>query len=253
MEFVIAKKDFDSAVKQILVGREATSMEPVDLTVDQSSLRLEAMGTDVEVPVETKTTGAARVSISNITGLRKISTTYKPGPVTIRIADGHIRFQRTSIPIKLPEATTTRRMIDIPSDARAMDLISLQDIFSAEEIEESGLRPKVLEAKEAKAKTLEAAASSLHKYGFTLGELSSMAENKLKAHTTVTRRVLFPGEDPPLSSGDQDIESEGDNNEKPIVGGKQMSDSEMQAELGRLRAENAQLKNKDKEIGRAHV
>jgi hypothetical protein len=32
-----------------------------------------------------------------------------------------------------------------------MDLIALQEIFSAEEIEESGLLPKVLEAKEAKA------------------------------------------------------------------------------------------------------
>jgi hypothetical protein len=31
-----------------------------------------------------------------------------------------------------------------------------------------------------------------------------------------------------------------------ITEGKQMSDSEMQAELERLRAENAQLKNKDK-------
>ena len=38
MEFVIAKKDFNSAVRQILVGRDATSMDPVDVTVDQSDL-----------------------------------------------------------------------------------------------------------------------------------------------------------------------------------------------------------------------
>ena len=73
MEFVIAKKDFNSAVRQILVGREPTSMEPVDVTVDQSSLRLEAMGTDVEVPVETTTPGVARISISNVAVLKKIS------------------------------------------------------------------------------------------------------------------------------------------------------------------------------------
>jgi hypothetical protein len=246
MEFVIAKKDFDSAVKQILVGREATSMEPVDLTVDESSLKLEAMGTDVEVPVETKTPGVARVSISNIAGLKKISRTYKTGPINVRVADGYIRFQRTSIRINLPETKNTRRMIDIPSDARAMDLIALQEIFSAEEIEESGLLPKVLETQDMKARTLEAAATSLQKYGFTWSELSSMAETKLKAHATIMRRVLFPDEDPPASSEDQDVETEGDNDEETTVGGKQMSESQMRAELDRLRAENAQLKSKDK-------
>jgi len=76
MEFVIAKKDFNSAVRQILVGREPTSMEPVDVTVDQSSLRLEAMGTDVEVPVETTTPGVARISISNVAVLKKIVSVW---------------------------------------------------------------------------------------------------------------------------------------------------------------------------------
>ena len=246
MEFVIAKKDFDSAVKQILAGREATSMEPVDLTVGRSSLRLGAMGTDVEVPVETKTTGVARLSIRNIAGLKRISRTYKTALINIRVADGHIRFERTSIRIDSPDAKNTRRVIDIPSDARAMDLIALQEIFSAEEIEESGLLPKVLEAKETKEKTLEAAASSLHKYEFTWSELSSMAENKLKAHAVIMRRVLFPDQDPQVASDDQDVEPEADNDEEQTVGGKQRSESEMRAELERLRAENAQLKNKDR-------
>ena len=246
MEFVIAKKDFDSAVKQILVGREATSLEPVDLTLDQSSLKLEAMGTDVQVPVETKTTGVARVSISNIAVLKKISRTYKTESINIRIADGYIRFERTSIRIKSPETKNTRRVIDIPSDARAMDLIALQEIFSAEEIEEAGLLPKVLEAQEAKAKTLEAAATSLQMYEFTWSELSSMAENKLKAHAAIMWRVLFPDEDPPVASADLDIEPEVGNDEEQTVGGKQMSESDMKAELERLRAENALLKTKEK-------
>ena len=167
MEFVIAKKDFDSAVKQILVGREATSLEPVDLTVDQSSLKIEAMGTDVQVLVETKTTGVARVSISNIAVLKKISRTYKTESINIRIADGYIRFQRTSIRIKSLESKNPRR-------------------------------------------------------------------------------DLFPDEEPPVSPDNQDEDSEVSNDEDPTLGGKQMSESEMRAELERLRAENAQLKNKDK-------
>ena len=127
MEFAITKKDFNSAVKQILIGRKSTSMEPVDLTVDESSLKLEAMGTDVQVSVETKTTGVARVSISNIAVLKKISRTYKTESINIRIADGYIRFERTSIRIKSPETKNRRRVIDVPSDAGAMDLIALQE------------------------------------------------------------------------------------------------------------------------------
>ena len=167
MEFVIAKKDFNSAVRQILVGREPTSMEPVDVTVDQSSLRLEAMGTDVEVPVETTTPGVARISISNVAVLKKISRTYKTESIKIRIADGYIRFQRTSIRIKSPETKNTHR--DLFSDAA-----------------------------------------------------------------------------PPVSPDDQQKDSEVSNDDEQTLGEKQMSESEMRAELDRLRAENAQLKNKDK-------
>ena len=167
MEFVIAKKDFNSAVRQILVGREATSLEPVELTVDQSFLKIEAMGTDVQVPVETKTTGVARVSISNIAVLKKISRTYKTESIDIRIADGYIHFERTSIRIKSQEKKNTRR--DLFSDAES-----------------------------------------------------------------------------PVSPDDQQKDSEVSNHDEQTLGGKQMSESEMQAELERLRAENAQLKNKDK-------
>ena len=166
MEFVIAKKDFESALKQILVGRETTSKEPVDVTVDGSSLRLRAKDTGVEVPVETKAPGVARVSVSNIAGLKKISRTYKAGPVNVRIADGYIRVERTSLRIDFPEA------------------------------------------------------------------------KKVKA--------LFPDEDSAVFPADQVVEPKIDYDKEHAGGGKQMSKSEMQAELERLRAENTRLKNKDK-------
>ena len=125
------------------------------------------MGTDVQVPVETKTTGVARISISNVAVLKKISRTYKTASIHIRIADGYIHFERTSIRIKSPE-------------------------------------------------------------------------------TKNTRRDLFSDAEPPVSPDDQQKDSEVSNDDEQTLGGKQMSESEMQAELERLRAENAQLKNKEK-------
>jgi len=165
MDFVIDKKDFDSAVKQILVGQQATSKEPVDVTADESSLKLETRTTEVEVPVETKTPGVARISVSNIAGLKKISKTYKAGAINVRIADGYIHFERTSLRIVSPEAKK--------------------------------------------------------------------------------RKPLFPDENSAIFPDGQVVEPE-ISNAKDDGGDKQMSESEMRAELERLRAENAQLKNRDK-------
>jgi hypothetical protein len=60
-----------------------------------------------------------------------------------------------------------RRVIDIPNDAGAMDLLSLQLIFSVDEIEDCGLYTKVLEAWETIARKLGSAASGRSEYGFT--------------------------------------------------------------------------------------
>jgi hypothetical protein len=43
------------------------------------------------------------------------------------------------------------------------------------------------------------------RYEFNWSELSSMAENNLRAHAAIMRRVLFPDEDPPVASDDQDV------------------------------------------------
>jgi hypothetical protein len=84
--------------------------------------------------------------------LKKLSATYKAGPIRIRIGDGRIRFQNTAISATISEKRITRRVIDIPNDASPMDLLSLQAIFSVDEIEDCGLHTKVLEARQTLAK-----------------------------------------------------------------------------------------------------
>jgi hypothetical protein len=203
MDFVINKKDFDSAARQILLGRNPTSTELVELTAGPSTLILAAMGTITEIPIKCETTGSVSITISNLAWLKKISATYKAGPVRLQISGGRIRFQNSSISISVSEKNIAsvsekniaRPVIDIPSDASPMDLLSLQLIFSTDEIESSGLHAKVREAQETMAQRLDWAASSLGEYGFTRSELAAMAEVKLNAHAETTRNVLFPDED----------------------------------------------------------
>jgi len=73
--------------------------------------------------------------------------------------------------------------------------------------------------------------SWLSDYGFTRAELIAMLDTKLRAHSATMRRVLFPDET---------------GTEEPDTGEEPMNEAEMKAELERLRAENAQLKTKDK-------
>jgi hypothetical protein len=73
-----------------------------------------------------------------------------------------------------------------------------------------------------------------------------MAEAKLKTHAEVMRQVLFPNEGPPESSDSQHLGPDKPNAKQPAIREEQMNESEMIAELERLRAENAQLKTKEK-------
>jgi hypothetical protein len=178
-----------------LYGRKADSTGLVDLTAAPSTLILAAMGTSIDVPIVSEITGSVSITVSDLARLKKISATYKAGPIRIRISGGRIRFQNTSISAIVSDKRIARRVIDIPNDASAMDLLSLRLLFSVDEIEDCGLHSKVLEAQETFARRLDSAASDLREYGFTRSELAATAEAKLKAHAAITKKVLFPGED----------------------------------------------------------
>jgi hypothetical protein len=64
-----------------------------------------------------------------------------------------------------------------------------------------------------------------------------MAEAKLKTHAEVMRQVLFPNEGPPESSDSQHLGPDKPNAKQPAIREEQMNESEMIAELERLRAE----------------
>jgi hypothetical protein len=231
MEFVIEKRAFDNAMGQVMLGRRATPYDLIDLTAEVRMLTIAALGTSVQVPVVSEITGSVSVTIGDITKVKKISATYKPGPIRIRIGEGRIRIQNTAFAVHVSAKKVSRRIIDIPNDAVAMDLLSLPSIFSVDEIEDCGLHSKVLDAQKKLSDRMNSEVSWLSDYGFTRTELIAMVEVKLKAHAVTMKRVLFSEEMSP---------------QEPDTGEEPMNEAEMKAELERLRAENAQLKTKDK-------
>ena len=164
----------------------------------------------------------------------------------IRIGDGRIRFQNTSIGASISETEVARRVIDIPNEASILDLVSLPSIFSSREIEDCGLQARVQKAKDAVNVMLQSAVASMGEFGFTRGEVSGMVDAKIKSHAETTRHVLFPDERTLERAMDQDARNNTSSFEQPEPGGIQMNEAEMKAELERLQAENAQLKTKEK-------
>ena len=231
MDFVVEKKALDSAMRQVLLGRKTTPDDLVDLTAEATMLTIVTLGTSAQVPVVSEITGSVSVTVGDIAKLKKISATYKPGPIRIRISEGGIRIQNTSFGARVSPRSVSRRIIDIPNDASAMDLLSLPSIFSVDEIEDCGLHSRVLEAQKKFSDRTDFEVSWLSEYGFTRPELIAMLETKLKAHSATMRRVLFPDEI---------------GTEEPDTGEEPMNEVEMKAELERLRAENTQLKTKEK-------
>ena len=254
MEFVIEKKSLDSAVKQVLFGRRDSSEEPVDLTAKGDVLVLAAIGTSVEIPINCMKTGRLSIAVSDLFNLQKISKSYKPGPVHIRVDDGRIYFEKTSLRYRhsaalakcVEEPNDEPRPIDIPNDASVLDLFSLPAIFTTQEIGACGLQARVKKAQEAVVKMTESAVSSMSEFGFTSAEVTAMTEAKLNSHAAIMRRVLFPDLQPAECNEEQDTRSSTISSVEARTGEIEMNEAEMKAELERLRAENAQLKTKEK-------
>ena len=195
MDFIVSKSDLSAALNQILQGRKETSAEPVDLTADHSTLAVVATGRNIEVPAESQDGGSASVPIGVLFGLRRISGTYKGESFRIRIQEGKLRFQSTTV--SNPGITmkkVARRIIDIPADALPKDILSLPLILSVDEIEDCGLHGRLLLAQKKMAEDLDTAAATLHDYGFDRNELSALAKLKIKANADTLKRVLFSEE-----------------------------------------------------------
>lgn len=192
MDFEISKKDFAAVLRQILQGRKADSADMVDMTADRSTLRVVVTGRSIEIPIEAQERGSFTIPIGVLFKMKRISGTYDDKTFRVRVSEGTFRLQgmSTSHP-DIKARPIARRIIDIPEDATARDILSLPSIFSADEIEDFGLQAKLLEAQKELADDLDSALLTILKYGFERDDLSAMAKLKIKTHADGMKRVLF--------------------------------------------------------------
>jgi hypothetical protein len=187
MDFQISKSDFTTALRQILQGRKADSADMVDMTADRSTLIVVVTGRSIEIPIEAQERGSFTIPIGVLFKMKKISGTYDDKEFRIRVSDGKFRLQgMTASHPGIKARPIARRVIDIPEDATARDILSLPSISSADEIEDCGLE----------ADDLDSALWTIRKYGFERDELTAMAKLKIKAHADAMKRILFDSGEP---------------------------------------------------------
>ena len=129
MDFLIGKRDFTSALRQILQGRKADSVDMVDMTADRSTLTVVVTGRSIEVPIEAQERGSFSIPIGVLFKMKRISGTYEDENFRIRINEGRFRLQgmSTSHP-DIKTRSIARRVIDIPEDAIPRDILPTVDL-----------------------------------------------------------------------------------------------------------------------------
>jgi hypothetical protein len=192
MDFEISKKDFASALRQVLQGRKPDSSDLVNMTAERAALTSVVTGTSVEVPIEAQERGSFSIPIGVLFKVKRISVTYDDARFRIRVSEGRFRLQgmSTSHP-GIKARQIARRVIDIPQDARPQDVLSLALIFSVDEIEDCGLHVRLLEAQNKMTDDVNRASELLAPYGIVRDELREMANRNIKTHAETMRKVLF--------------------------------------------------------------
>lgn len=192
MDLMVDRKELDKALRVILQGRSAQGPDVVDFTAGREALTVVVTGRSVEVAIEAAEIGSVSIPIEVVAKLKKVAKTYDNDRLRLRANEGRVRLEGMSMAHEgIRMRKIARRLIDIPEDARQMDVLSLRHIFTAVEIEDSELGGKVLDAEKNLADCLDSAARSLADYGISRKELRTLAETRVRENVASLRKALF--------------------------------------------------------------
>lgn len=193
IDFEITQENLSKAARQMTKARTSTDTELVDLTCYRDNILFVVTGREFTCPAKVELKGMVRLPLDLLPRLRKLAATFGDKPARIRIEDGRIRVNSTSITI---EGITTRKMsdrpIDIPDDAPVRDILGLHFLFSAKELAESDLTARFLAANSQRLKDIQSAAETLAPFGVSPAVVEALVNDSLKAHAETLRPMLRP-------------------------------------------------------------
>jgi hypothetical protein len=191
MDFMVERKDLETALSHLLRGKNEQSAGLLDMNVEREVLTLVVTGSSEEVPIETAEIGSISIPMGITVKVKKMLKTY-PDRIRVRAQEGRLRIESTAInSAEIRVRKVVEPIIDIPDDARPLDVLSLPYIFTGVEIADSGLEAKLERERRALVQQLASASSALSDYGVTPEELRSLADQHVRNHAPGLKKVLF--------------------------------------------------------------
>lgn len=137
-------------------------------------------GSSTELPAHVVTGGYVRVPVPVLAEINKLARTYRKPHVRIRMEPGRFRFESfTRSHSDIVMRPTGVRVADPPVDAPPADALAIQKLYSAEEIAESGLAARVVDAQAFAAKHIDGALVYLAPFGITRDEIVRLIDERI--------------------------------------------------------------------------
>jgi hypothetical protein len=176
-------REFRKAVKYLLAGqsRIKAEMHFVDINATDSEVELVTTSSSSSFPAEVKTSGYARLPRKVFERIVRAVRMLRLDSAVVTIKPGEIRFAKLvfshpEIEIRLIGA----RIADLPMDAPLPDVLALLSRFRPDEITDSGLASRVLDAQEKATKLIDRATEILEPLEIEREELSKFISERIR-------------------------------------------------------------------------
>jgi len=192
VEFSLSLAAFKKAIRTVMVGRsEYMDHDTADLVAVADTVELCSTGTSIVLPATVVQGGCGRIPLVVLRNAKRAAASFKKNRLRVRIEGGRIKLDSFSFShpeIELKPIGT--RIADLPINATALDCLAVQTLFSAEEIAESGLAPRILDAQEIAVWSIKSAADTLAKFGVPLEAVRDLVEAHIALHARATVAAL---------------------------------------------------------------
>jgi hypothetical protein len=143
------------------------------------------------IPAAVTQAGYGRVPLGLLKNVKQVAVSFKQDRLRVRIEDTKLRVQ--SFGFIHPDIEVKKsgvRAIDLPRDAAVIDVLALMKLFSAEELGESGLTARVMEAQERAIHSIESAHSYLKSFGVHREAVSDLLDAHVALHARALKAIL---------------------------------------------------------------
>ena len=192
VEVIVRAEQFKKSIRLVLSGRsEYMEKDTADFIARTDDLELCSTGSSTHLSATVVQAGAARVPLPVLKSVKRVAASFKQDRLRIKIETGRFKVETFSFSHDQIELKTLGdRIADVPIDAPALDVLALQKLYSADELVESGLTARVLEAQEKAVAAINWVADSLKPFGVPREAVRDLVDAHVALHAKALKAIV---------------------------------------------------------------